>query len=69
MWKRKELKSRARKVVKKNYWTAMVVCFLLALFTSEFGTSIILIWQRGDTIDPNYVVKQENIVENKNTIE
>lgn len=64
MWKRKDLKNKARKVVKKNYWTAIVVCFLLALFTSEFGTSIILIWQSDDSIDPNYVMKQENIVVN-----
>ena len=69
MWKIKELKSKARKVVKNNYWTAMVVCFLLALFTSEFGTSIILIWQGEDTIDPNYVVRQENIVENNEVSE
>lgn len=38
MWKRKELKSRARQVVKKNYWTAIVICFLIALLTGEFGT-------------------------------
>ena len=64
MWKRKDLKNKARKVVKKNYWTAIVVCFLLALFSGEFGTSIILIWQSDDSIDPNYVMKQENIVVN-----
>ena len=64
MWKRKDIKNKARKVVKKNYWTAIVVCFLLALFTSEFGSSIILIWQGGDSIDPNYIVRQENIVGN-----
>lgn len=69
MWKRKDLKNKARKVVKKNYWTAIVVCFLLALFTSEFGTSIIGIWQGEDTIDPNYVVKQENIIENNEKAE
>ncbi len=69
MWKRKDLKNKAREVVKKNYWTAIVVCFLLALFTSEFGTSIIGIWQGEDTIDPNYVVKQENIVENNDMAE
>lgn len=62
MWKRKELKEKAKKVVKINYWTAIIVCFLLALFTSEFGTSIILIWQGEDSIDPNYVLKQENII-------
>lgn len=62
MWKRKELKEKAKQVVKINYWTAIIVCFLLALFTSEFGTSIILIWQGEDSIDPNYVLKQENII-------
>lgn len=62
MWKRRYLKAKARKVVKNNYWTALIVCFLLALFTSEFGTSIILIWQGEDSVDPNYIVKQENIV-------
>ncbi len=69
MWKRKDLKSKAKIVVKKNYWTAIVVCFLLALFTSEFGTSIVGIWQGEDTIDPNYVMRQENIVENNNMAE
>ena len=62
MWKRKELKEKAKQVVKINYWTAIIVCFLLALFTGEFGTSIILIWQGEDSIDPNYVLKQENII-------
>ena len=69
MWKRKDLKNKARKVVKKNYWTTIVVCFILALFTSEFGTSIVGIWQGEDTIDPNYVVKQENIIENNEKAE
>lgn len=55
MWKRKELKSMARQVIKKNYWTAIVVCFLLALLTSEFGSSIVGIWQSNDSIDPNYL--------------
>ena len=63
MWKRKDLKSKAKKVVTRNYWTAIIVCFLLALFTGEFGTSIILIWQGEDTVDPNYIIKQENIIE------
>ena len=30
MWERKELKNRAKKVVYKNYWTTVVVCFLIA---------------------------------------
>lgn len=61
MWKRKDLKDKAKKVVHKNYWTAIVVCFLVALLTGEFGTSIVGIWQSEDSMDPNYVVhhKQE----------
>lgn len=59
MWERKELKRKAKKVVYKNYWTALVVCFLVALFTGEFGTSIIGIWQSEDSMDPNYIVHRE----------
>lgn len=59
MWERKELKNRAKKVVYRNYWTAIVVCFLIALFTGEFGTSIIGIWQSEDSIDPQYIIHQK----------
>lgn len=60
MWERKELKNRAKKVVHKNYWTAIVVCFLIALLTGEFGTSIVGIWQSEDSMDPNYIIHREN---------
>lgn len=60
MWKRKELKNKAKKVVHENYWTAIVVCFLIALLTGEFGTSIIGIWQSDDSMDPNYIIHHEN---------
>ncbi len=59
MWSRKELKDKAKKVVQKNYWTAIVVCFLIALFTGEFGTSITGVWQSEDSMDPNYIVHKE----------
>lgn len=59
MWKRKELKSKAKKVVHKNYWTAVVVCFLIALLTGEFGTSIVEFGQSEDSMDPNYVIRHE----------
>ena len=61
MWKRKELKYRARQVVKKNYWTAIVICFLIALLTGEFGTSILGIWQSNDSMDPNYVINRKKV--------
>lgn len=59
MWERKELKNKAKKVVQKNYWTIIVVCFLIALLTGEFGTSIIGVWQSEDSMDPNYVIHQQ----------
>ena len=71
MWKRKELKDRAKKVVHKNYWTAIVVCFLIALFTVEFVTSLVALWQSGDSMDPNYVIhrKQERLERQEDEID
>jgi len=63
MWNRKELKTKAKKVVHQNYWTAIVVCFLIAVLTGEFGTSIISKWQIEDSMDPNYVIHQEKEME------
>lgn len=67
MWKRKELKNKAKKVVKNNYWTAIIVCFLIALLTGEFGTSIVGILQSEDSMDPNYVYHNEFIINNDKT--
>lgn len=67
MWKRKDLKNKAKEAVKRNYWTAIVVCFIIALFTGEFGTSIVGIWNGNDSMDLHYIkhneesIKQENI--------
>lgn len=61
MWNRKELKTRAKEVVKNNYWTIIVICFLIALLTGEFGTSILGIWQVDDSMDPNYIYHQRGI--------
>lgn len=74
MWKRKELKSNARKVIKKNYWTAIVICFLIALFTGEFGTSIMGIFPTDDSMDPYFIIShpdtvfESNQTENENDI-
>jgi len=59
MWNRKELKQKAKTVIKNNYWTAIVVCFLIALLTGEFGTSIVGIWQSNESIDPNFIIINE----------
>ena len=65
MWKRKELKEKAKKVVHKNYWTAVVVCFIIALLTGEFGTSIVGIWGKNDSMDPNYIINGNIFSEEK----
>lgn len=70
MWNRKELKQKAKTVIKNNYWTAIVVCFLIALFTGEFGTSIVGVWQSNESIDPNYIIINENKINDiENNIE
>lgn len=58
MWNRKELKARARKLLSKNYWTAIVICFLVALLTGEYGTSIIKTIEE-ESITPYYIENQE----------
>ncbi len=45
MWNRKDLKQKGKKTLKANYWTVIVVCFIIAIFTSEFGVSITGNWQ------------------------
>ena len=55
MWSRKELKEKAKKVIKNNYWTAIIVCFILMMFTGEFGTVTVGTREYNDSIDPNYI--------------
>lgn len=70
MWTRKEIKGRAKEVVKKNYWTAIIVCFLLALITGEFGNSIIGVWQSDDSMDPYYIINKNSfLINNKKDTE
>lgn len=60
MWKRRDLKKKAKQVVKKNYWTAIVICFLIALLTGEFGMSIVGLWEKNDPLDPNLIIHSQN---------
>ena len=69
MWKRKELKNKAKKVIKKNYWTAIVICFLIALFTGEFGTSIMGIFPTDDSMNPYYIISHQDTVFESNHTE
>lgn len=38
MWQRYELKYRAKNMLRKCYWAAVVVCLLSAVFTAEFSS-------------------------------
>lgn len=69
MWNRKELKTKAKKVVSRNYWTAILVCFIIAFLTGEFGTSIIGIWQENDSIDPNFITNSVIVDKEKEQIQ
>lgn len=55
MWNRKELKEKAKNVIKNNYWTAVIVCFILMMFTGEFGSVTVGTREKGESLDPNYV--------------
>lgn len=39
MWKRTELKKRARALLKQNYWKAISVCFIIAMLTTAYPIS------------------------------
>ena len=66
MWKRKNLKDKAKKTVKNNYWTAVVLCFVITILTGEYGNSITGIWQSGDSVLPDYVITQNQyLIENE----
>ena len=51
MWNRKELKQKAKEVVKRNYWSFVIVCFILAILTGEFNIFSINIWTNGESVD------------------
>ena len=66
MWKRKNLNDKAKKTVKNNYWTAVVLCFVITILTGEYGNSITGIWQSGDSVLPDYVITQNQyLIENE----
>ena len=39
MWKRKELKKKARAMLRQNYWKAISVCFIIAMLTTAYPVS------------------------------
>ena len=65
MWKRKEIKLKARKVIKRNYWTIILVCAILAIVTGEFGMSSVGIERNDEPIDYGFLYKLEETKKNK----
>ena len=39
MWSRKDLKKKARILIKSNYWRSVSVCFLIAMLTASYPIS------------------------------
>ena len=73
MWKRQELKKKGKRVLKKNYWAAVAVCFILAFLGAEYSSSATAIHkysQREEDRQINQVevVKPENRVDNWETL-
>lgn len=40
MWERKKLKSKAKKMLRRQYFTMIAVCFILAFVAGEYGDSL-----------------------------
>lgn len=59
LWNRKEFKRKARSAVKRNYWQAVAVCFILAFLGCEYTSSTAAIHQ----YDPNIPTADDLIVE------
>lgn len=55
MWKRKDLKKKAKKNFLKNYWAAVGICFILAFIGIEYSDSVSLIHKTSDNVD-NYTI-------------
>lgn len=55
MWTRKELKKQAKGDIRRNYWAAIGICFILAFFGIQYTDSVQLIHQTSDNVD-NYTI-------------
>lgn len=67
MWKRKELKSEARKKLKNNYWFCVAVCFLLGFLAYEYTSSFTITGSYDSTMEvKDNVINQ---ISNKTNLE
>ncbi len=64
MWNRKELKEKAKQVIKKNYWTIVIVCFIMSILTSEYGLSSANIDRNFESADITSEIQQEILKNN-----
>ena len=48
MWSRKELKTKAKKTLKKNYIAIVTACFVIALLAGGYNYSTSSIWERSN---------------------
>lgn len=62
MLKRKEMKKRAKQVVKKHYWLLLILCLGMALFGTEFSSTLNFVRTERTEID-------SKTKENKNAIQ
>lgn len=62
MWVRKELKKQAKSDLRKNYWAAIGICFILAFLGIQYADSVGIIHQTSDN-DDNYTIIRKAIEE------
>ena len=69
MWKRKELKEKAKKTLKKNYWTIIIVCFIMAICTGEYGLSSVSVERNFESADITSEIQRAEEVDDSIKIE
>lgn len=67
MWVRKELKKQAKSDLKKNYWAAIGICFILAFLGIQYADSVGIIHKTSDNVD-NYTIIRKAIEEKDESI-
>lgn len=66
MWNRKQLKKNARKNIKNNYSKVVAVCFIIAILTSSYKSSTVIINSYDETKETTNQI-QNKIEKNDNT--
>ena len=69
MWKRKELKEKAKKTLKKNYWTIVIVCFIMAICTGEYGLSSVSVERNFESADITSEIQRAEEIDDSTKID